>query len=441
MSDFSIFPEQLAAQRNNINSVSDALQQCRKIVDDVNSGLQGIGIKGVGPALFTITSKLTKYHKECESFSDALSRIVRRFRRAESTIAGTRTISQILEELIEAAEEAFTPIEESPYVGAIYLVNDEGAFWQGHAAVVLLRADGSYEYYSYGSDLGIGYLPDNLFDFDGSSQSGDMDIDPTGDRYSDYVFIPITVAQGDALHEVAQGIYQNPGDYELFGNNCNMNAQAILEAGGVSFAPTEFDMIATRPNTVYQNFMDLVTANREAYAGYEFGHIPNGDLVSWLESSTGAQQYVSGDYDYTVAHVDNVQFHDPSGWLANGLETIFGGTSMEEISSYWREGWSNGFMDGMDFTIDHIQNIGNTAINSAQSASTSAIDWVQENYITGTVGGVVNPVIDGVQAVGNTVIDGAQWVGDTVVDGAQWIGNTIVDGAEYIGDAWVSFWG
>ena len=76
------------------------------------------------------------------------------------------------------------------------------------------------------------------------------------------------------------------------------------------------------------------------------------------------------------------------------------------------------------------QNIGNTAINSAQSASTSAIDWVQENYITGTVGGVVNPVIDGVQAVG-----------DTVVDGAQWIGNTIVDGAEYIGDAWVSFWG
>lgn len=436
MSEFSISLEQLRTQHNYLNNVASVLQQCKTMVNGVNQGLGPIGIISVGAALDSIIARLGKHKGKCEAMATALSQIIRRYQTAESNIVGTKTILQMLEEMIASAEAAFEPIEAPTYIGAIYLVNDHGAGGQGHAAVVLLLSDGTYEYYSYGSDMGLGYLWDNITDINHQSQSGTLDIDPTGDQYSNYVFIPITDEQGDAMHDMAQSIYQNPGDYQLLGNNCNMNAQAILDAGGVAFAPSEFDMIATRPNTVYQNFLDLVNANPDAYAGYQFGDIPESDLVAWLNDENGAQVFTNSNYDYSVAHTGDVHFEDPSGWLADGLETIFGGTSMDEISSYWSDGWNNGIQGGVNFTIDHIQDVQNTGIDWVQEVSTSAIDDFQENNITGPFSDLTNAVIDGGQWFGNTVIDGGQWLGNTVIDGGQWLGNTIVDGAEAAWD-WI----
>lgn len=447
MSEFSICLQALTQQKNRITSVEDAIKACKRMVDGVNSGLGAIGIGGVGNALSAISSRLVMHANKCEMLSTSLIQIIRKYQYAENTIAGTRTIQQIFEELVQAAEQAFQPIEQPEYVGAIYLVHDDGAFLQGHAAVVLLLSDGTYEYYSYGSDMGLGYLWDNITDINNQSQSGTLDIDPTGDDYSNYIFIPISDEQGDAMHDAAQNLLANPGDYELFGNNCNMNAQAILDAGGVSFAPSEFDMIATRPNTVYQNFLDLVNSNPDAYAGYQFGNIPGEDLVGWLNDSEGAQQFVSGNYDYSVAHTDNVSFVDPTGFLAGGLESVFGGTTMGEISQYWNQGLSGDWQSDLNFIYDHVQGIGNYNVDTTQSVvntgvdwlqtqSTSAIDWVQNNIISqaGIVGDGANVVIDGIQWAGNGIIDGAQWVGNGIVDGVQWVGNGIADGAQWIGN-------
>lgn len=432
MSEFSVNLAGLSNQRNNLDNVAAMLKQYQKMVDNVNSGLGNIGIAPVAGALDAIEAKLAVHQKRCEALSDALYQIIRRFQLAESNITGVRTIGQRIEELYVNA--GYEEMEEPTYVGVVYLLNSSGAVTQGHAAVALLLSDGSYEYYSYGSDLGLGYVWDNITDFDDVSESGSLDIDPEGDGYTHYVFIPVSDAQGDAMHAAAQELYANPGDYALFSNNCNMNAQMILGAGGVSFAPSEFDMVATRPNTVYENFLNLVSENPDDYVGYQFGNIDDDNLANWLESSSGAQQFISSDYNYSVAHTDTVEFQDPSGWFADGLETVFGGTSFSDIGSYWSEGWDSGIQDGVNFTIDHIQNTADSGVQWLQDNSNSAIDSFQENHISGMFSGLANGAIDGMQWVGNGIVDGIQWAGNGISDGMQWVGNGVVDGLEWVGN-------
>ena len=54
----------------------------------------------------------------------------------------------------------------------------------------------------------------------------------------------------------------NPGTYSLFTNNCNQNAQKLLQAGKVNFAPDSFDWMKTCPNYVYNNYQDLAEKSR-----------------------------------------------------------------------------------------------------------------------------------------------------------------------------------
>lgn len=448
MSEFSICLQDLTQQKTRIILVEDAIRACKKMVDGVNSGLGLIGIGGVGNALSAISGRLMMHAKKCESLSTALIQIIRKYQYAENTIAGTKTIQQILEELVQAAEQAFQPIEQPDYVGAIYLVNNEGAAKQGHAAVVLVRADGSYEYYSYGSDfknLAFDVLVDHRYG-DWFFQSGILDTDihdKNGfDEYSNYVFIPIDDEAGQLMHNQAQEILANPEDYNLLTNNCNMNAQAILEAGGVSFAPTDFDFVATRPNTVYEQFLATVQANPDLYHGYVFGEVTGGDL-SWLESGE-IQSLIN--HDVTVSPITDVSFYDPGEGVENFLNdfgnSVFGGTNSYEVSQYWNQGLSGDWQSDANFVLDHGQGAGDYVVDTVQTGANTGIDWVQDNIIshTGFIGDGVNVVIDGAQWAGNGVIDGAQWVGDKVVDGVQWVGNKVIDGAEAIGDFWDTLW-
>lgn len=453
MSEFSVCLQGLTQQKNRLSSVEDAVKDCKRLVDDVNSHLGLIGIGGVSNSLSATSTRLKIHAKKCDELSDALIQITRKFQYTENSIAGTKTIQQIFEEFVQGIGDVFSPIEQPDYVGAIYLVNNEGAAQQGHAAVILVRADGSYEYYSYGSDgriiadvllPGISPLAEQML------QSGVLDTDITQtnfwgvndptkfDEYSNYVFIPISDEQGVAMHEYAQQLIDNPGDYNLLTNNCNMNAQAILEAGNLNFASTGFDFVATRPNTVYEQFLATVQANPDLYPGYVFGDVPGGDL-SWLQTSD-FQNLVN--HDVNVAPITDITFYDPGEGLENFLNgfgnNIFGGTTTAEVSQYWNQGLSGNFFQDMQFINGHVHNANNYVIDTTQSGVNYGIDWVQENstsaidnfqnnYITGPFSGLVNGVIDGGQWLGNGVIDGGQWLGNGIIDTSQSIGDFLYD--------------
>ena len=46
--------------------------------------------------------------------------------------------------------------EDVQYIAAVYLVNQEGAYGQGHAALLLLKDNGNSEFYSYAGEANIG---------------------------------------------------------------------------------------------------------------------------------------------------------------------------------------------------------------------------------------------------------------------------------------------
>lgn len=422
MSEFSIQLDQLKARCNQLDEIKNVLVQCKGQVANVNQGLAVIGIGEVGASLDAIVNRLVKHANKSESLSNALGQIIRRFIQAENNIMGRTVLFQMFDEMIQIAADAYAPIEESPYIGAIYLIDADGAGSQGHAAIVLLREDGTYEYFSFvNGDSGIfGNAA-----IDPADLSGDSD-------YTNFVFIPITDEQGDRMMAKIDEYKADPGKYNLFNRNCNIAVQNVLMAGDESLAIglNDFDWMATRPNTVYQNFLDLVRQHPENYPGYEFGDIKDEDLAAWLNND--AQHFLpDGGHDYSVANTSNVHFEDPYGWLSNGWSFAFGGTSIDQISEYWGNGWSNGFHNGMDFTIDHVQTVSTAGIDLVQEYSTSGIDWVQDNYITGPFSNFANAMIDGGQWVGNGIIDGAQWVGNGIIDGGQWL----ADGAADIWDA------
>ena len=238
---------------------------------------------------------------------------------AEDVVKGNRVVPETLNPYSYCRNKPHKMVDldgrEEEYVAVIYLINRGtlsgmsdngvlgmgGAFGQGHAAILLVKEDGTGDFFSYAGAVepeaifgngSEGYLSVHLDDnnnmdvvnVDSFLKDGTVATDrvdsknknyPKLDYYSHGIYIPITNEEGDAMYEAAMEIRRNPEKYQLFTHNCNQVAQMILAAGGKDFAPNEFDDIGTRPNTVYDRMVEelLEEPCKEELEDWEYGRL------------------------------------------------------------------------------------------------------------------------------------------------------------------------
>ncbi|SFU92222.1 RHS repeat-associated core domain-containing protein [Butyrivibrio sp. M55] len=190
---------------------------------------------------------------------------------------------------------AGTPKAESDYVGAVYLLSGDGAVWQGHAAIALVKEDGQCDVFSIGG--GVDPTPNGLIsgwlgttiDDNGNQKSMSYEtlvndnyiIHDTynnrsgnvNDPYTNFVYIPINNEQGELMYAEAmkqRAKYQNDKvAYHVLANNCNQCVQTILAAANLDFAPNKFDWFGTAPNVTYNRIVDSI--KRGEHPGWYYG--------------------------------------------------------------------------------------------------------------------------------------------------------------------------
>jgi len=203
------------------------------------------------------------------------------------------------------------------YVGAVYLLNEDGALGAGHAAIALVKENGRMDVFSIGGepnvdisiynntvngvqmgtptimvndvsitgylgthvnrngeeqDMSYRYLIENsAITHDTISNNGVNTID----EYTHFIYIPINNEQGVDMYNEAmrlrEGYIQNGTHYNVLTNNCNQNVQMILAAGEMDFAPSNFDWLDTCPNNVYKNMVKDIISGK--YDGYYYGEL------------------------------------------------------------------------------------------------------------------------------------------------------------------------
>lgn len=169
------------------------------------------------------------------------------------------------------------PDTETDYVGVYYLLSEEGAYTFGHAALLLVREDGSGTFYSFAAsprdavgivlgkdvdgylskaeigakdvDIFLGMAPapknkelpppvPNAGQIYTDSITGKEFVDSAETPYSHYIYIPVTAQEGMAMYDYAEQLRaeNETAKYNLYTRNCSMIAQDILGAGGKKFA-------------------------------------------------------------------------------------------------------------------------------------------------------------------------------------------------------------
>ena len=171
---------------------------------------------------------------------------------------------------------ASVPDTEADFVGAYYLLSEDGAHTFGHAALLLVREDGSGAFYSFAAsrkDAGQIIIGENVHGYLSKAEIGARDVDiflgraqlPEGGGsysvpyagkirtdsidsedfldgartpYSKYIYIPVTAQEGAAMHDYAEQLRAENGTvkYNMYNRNCSMVAQDILEVAGKKFA-------------------------------------------------------------------------------------------------------------------------------------------------------------------------------------------------------------
>jgi hypothetical protein len=164
----------------------------------------------------------------------------------------------------DAYKEKFKPnAENDEYIAAIYLMDKWGANAMGHAALGLLKGDGSMEVFSFAGDpnkkLEIiagspskGQLIHNDTHFDTLVYNGKkilMDNEFTNgedereyEQYTNFIWIDVTNEQGMKMKAFTDTVDLNTPHYVLYVLNCNYMAQRILAEGGLNFSETRGDI-------------------------------------------------------------------------------------------------------------------------------------------------------------------------------------------------------
>lgn len=184
-----------------------------------------------------------------------------------------------LDDALDCAKPAVSD-PNAKYVGVIYLNKEHGAKEQGHAALLLVKDDGTGDFFSYASaweimdgTRGDGYLamavddsspepfPVTLINVRSFLETGKIFTDAVGvinpsvekygvdgafkkgdTPYNRGFYIPVTNDEGKAMFDRALEIRKNPGKYDLVYKNCGHVAQNILEAGGKKFSADSNEM-------------------------------------------------------------------------------------------------------------------------------------------------------------------------------------------------------
>ena len=211
---------------------------------------------------------------------------------------------------ITAPTYPLTP-SKSPYVGVFYLNELSGAFGNGHVALMLVHEDKTGDIYSFvGTTAGFnscttvaGYNDAFVeyayqIDIDAMINSGVINkdigkyraeltgrdeeaipavIEEVKDRkYDRGIYIPLDNEKGKLIAAEAEktkskvnkvGIDVN--DYNLFTNNCDINARRWLKAGGIKIY--KGDMM---PNVTYDNIAeDIRKGNIKSYKNMKYGDL------------------------------------------------------------------------------------------------------------------------------------------------------------------------
>lgn len=212
-----------------------------------------------------------------------------------------------------------TPNDEPEFVEVIYLLNEDGAnsgsFAFGHAALLLVREDGSSYFYSFAGEndrvsAALGYHLPGFMETHIDEKTGQTALlseeetqaflrdrhyiesthyekgqttNSHQNAYTHGVRIPITDPEdGQRMFRAAERIRERPPFYNLYGNpggyNCNMVAQRILLAaagrGGLSFSSTRwikgFRVIKNNsPNSIYKKVVEEIDAGKRE--GWSYG--------------------------------------------------------------------------------------------------------------------------------------------------------------------------
>jgi hypothetical protein len=194
---------------------------------------------------------------------DAEEQLLGMFRSAENKSVAISKDNPV--QTFETYKKDYKPdAEDDEYIAAIYLMDKWGASGMGHAAVALLKGDGSMEVFSFAGDpnkkLSIiagnpsdGQLihNDTYFDtlvyngekilMDNKFTNGENEKEKEKEQYTNFIWIDVTNEQGMKMKAFADTVDLNTPNYILYILNCNYMAQRILAAGGLNFSETEGD--------------------------------------------------------------------------------------------------------------------------------------------------------------------------------------------------------
>ena len=196
----------------------------------------------------------------------------------------------IIAETFQTTHEMLEPkINGNSYLGevsseditqVIYLNADYQAYGVGHAAIILVKSDGSGIYYSksslnanwygllatltYDAQITVQELsPEEMENFMPGG-SGLIQIDGRVSYYTGYIFIMVNEDQGSKILETANDIAATETKFNLYKSSCNIFVQKILAAGNISFQFNPDDWI---PNNAYSTGVEQCSV----YTGWTSG--------------------------------------------------------------------------------------------------------------------------------------------------------------------------
>ena len=208
----------------------------------------------------------------------------------ETPLVGLPVDNKKIKEELVPKDYVMNKQSTAPYTGVIYLNLVSGASGAGHVAMLLLHSDDTGDLYSF---MGIakpsaikGYNDANVdyaYGLDVASTINEKKeregykfiVKARGDNfkidsYNRGIYFPISNEQGIAIaqeaEETKKGVNRSgydERDYNLFLNNCDINARKWMEAGGIVMEKGS----NMAPNDVYEYNKNKIDATRKGKKG------------------------------------------------------------------------------------------------------------------------------------------------------------------------------
>lgn len=205
MAEFYMVKQATSQQASVMIDVSNSINNVRTMVADVNSGLAGIGIGNVGPALTAIEAQLVRHASTVSGLSSNLNRIVLKYIEAESKIMGISVLSNP-----DYVRVVANGIENNASSLLNSIANYEIPFIPGGRYTVAEMFQGGYDFINgvihYPQDNGIGIMQGSI------SLAGETDWTNLMDMDNPYF------DQAETLHMVEVGPSVSATYYGLEGS-------------------------------------------------------------------------------------------------------------------------------------------------------------------------------------------------------------------------------